>query len=141
MLLVVIFVVLLVGLAIYVAVQKAKAVEAARLAYLQSLADLRQAPANADLKQKTLALGRQYSFATRDNKGTTVFDEVALMNDLNAACAAANVRPVVETVRSTASLASPSPEVRLQTLVSLRDKGLIEVDEYQRRRQEILNSL
>ena len=37
----------------------------------------------------TLSLGRAYSNPTRDKKGVSLFDEVALSNDIGAACAAA----------------------------------------------------
>jgi len=65
---------------------KAEALEAYRI----SLARLKADPRNADLRKHTLALGRIYSNLMRDNKGQTVFDEVALMNDISAACAGAS---------------------------------------------------
>src|SRR5215207_1901244 len=62
----------------------------AKRAYQDSLSHLKEKPTDADLKQQTLALGRHYSNLTRDQKGITVFDEVALSNDINAACAGAS---------------------------------------------------
>src|SRR5476651_489456 len=53
--------------------------DAALRAYRNSLESLKKTPTDADLKQSTLALGRFYSNLTRDKKGNTVFDEVALM--------------------------------------------------------------
>jgi hypothetical protein len=58
----------------------------AKKSCIDSLKDLKKDPANSDLRQKTLALGRAYSNLARDSKGQTIFDEVALLNDLNAAC-------------------------------------------------------
>ncbi len=117
---------------------KAKALEAAKQAYLKALSTLKSDPTNADRKQRTLALGRAYSNLTRDKKGNTVFDEVALMNDINAACAAASVSPE----RQLAVAAPPkSIEERLSTLGQLKDKGLIEHSEYEKRRAEILGSI
>ncbi len=57
------------------------AINAAREAYLKSLEELKGDPANASLKQRTLALGRSCSNLTRDQKGQTPFDEVALITD------------------------------------------------------------
>lgn len=122
-----------VGIAIFFGIQKAKELEAAKQACLQSIAELKQAPTNANLKQRTLALGRVYSNLTRDKKGNTVFDEVALMNDINAACAAASA--------GGSSLPRESIESRLQTLMTLKAKGLVDAAEYDRRRAEILASI
>lgn len=114
------------------AVLKNNAIEEARRAYLRSLAALKERPTNADLKQRTLALGRDYSDLTRDRKGQTVFDEVALLNDINAACAAAY----------TSRTENPtSAEDRLRTLSDLKAKGLIDEIEFSRRRSEILDSI
>lgn len=111
------------------AAQKRK--EEARRDYQDSLAKLKTNPANADLRQKTLALGRIYSNLMRDQKGNTLFDEVALMNDINAACAA--TLQVVSPQRSSDGL-----EDRLRTLQGLKDKGLIDEAEYSKRKEELL---
>jgi hypothetical protein len=63
--------------------KKAKAV------YDGSLNDLKRDPNNPDLRQRTLLLGRQYAELLRNGDSRTVYDEVALMNDINAACARA----------------------------------------------------
>jgi hypothetical protein len=126
----------IVGIVIYNGMQRAKALEAARQSYRQSLSELKNAPTNADLKQRTLALGRAYSNLTRDKKGHTVFDEVALMNDINAACAAANGRAA-----DPHTSGKESVEARLRTLVDLKEKGLIDASEYERRKAEILASI
>ena len=65
-------------------------INTARDAYLKSLEELKGDPANASLKQRTLALGRSCSNLTRDQKGKILFDEVAFMNYINAACAASH---------------------------------------------------
>lgn len=103
----------------------------AKQAYLDSLNKLKKNPTNADHRQKTLELGRHYSNLMRDSKGQTIFDEVALMNDLNAACAGA-------------PQASPAPtptgdiEERLAKLQSLKEKGLIDDTDYKQRKQELM---
>ena len=66
--------------------QRAKALEDARRAYHDSLAYLKAHPTNAEVRQGTLEYGRRYSNLTRNRRGVTIFDEVALMNDINAAC-------------------------------------------------------
>lgn len=129
-------VVIVVGLAIYLGIQKANAIEAAKKAYLESLSELKGHPTNADLKQHTLALGRAYSNLTRDKKGNTLFDEVALMNDINAACAAATAHAA----GSAPSIATTS-EDRLRILSDLKTKGLIDEVEFAKRRSEILSSI
>lgn len=127
------------GLAIYSGMAKAKALEAAKQKYLDALSALKLHPTNADLKQTTLALGRAYSNLTRDKKGNTLFDEVALMNDINAACAAAgtNLMPAP----SALPVPTKTAEERLSTLAQLQEKGLIEKSEYDKRRTEILESI
>lgn len=127
--------VLIVVAAIIYAVMKNRVIEEARKAYLASLADLKARPTDADLKQRTLALGRDYSNLTRDNQGNTVFDEVALMNDINAACAAATGHA------NLAPTSSASAEDRLTILNNLRAKGLVDDAEYVKRRNEILDSI
>jgi hypothetical protein len=102
----------------------------AKLAYLDSLNKLKKSPTNADLRQKTLELGRHYSNLMRDSKGQTVFDEVALMNDLNAACAGALV--------TTAPTPAGDIEERLAKLQSLKEKGLIDDSDYKQRKQELM---
>src|SRR5713101_238931 len=72
-----------------------KALDKAKHDYQDSLSKLKAVPANADLRQKTLHLGRIYSNLTRKKKGVTLFDEVALMNDINAACAGAAMASVL----------------------------------------------
>lgn len=118
---------------------KAEALKQARARYEASLAALKRDPNNADLKQATLALGRAYSQLTRDKKGVTLFDEVALMNDINAACAGAGLHPQQRVVA--ASQVQESVEQRLQKLSDLSAKGLISQTEHDQRRSAILNSI
>ena len=135
-----IFIILLVvyfGFTIYAAILQGKRIDTARLNYLQALESLKQDPTNANMKQHTLAIGRAYSTHTRDKKGNTLFDEVALMNDINAACAAAAVNPNI----SVAASATTSVELRLQTLIGLRNRAIIDAAEYEKRRTDILNSI
>ena len=67
--------------------------------------------------------------------GTANFDEIALMNDINAACARA------ESKVATGENAKPSIEVRLAKLDELRSRQLITEQEYQSRRMQILEEV
>lgn len=79
--------------------------------------------------------GRRYSALARQSGGTTVFDEVALSNDLNAAAAAAAVRA------PQAQPAVASLEERLERLRALEEKGTITADEHRQRRAELLREV
>ena len=115
---------------------KRKRIEEARIAYQSSLRALRSDPTNATLKQKTLDLGRVYARAVREGGSETLFDEMALSNDLSAATASASASP-----SPASSSASASVEKRLADLASLREKRLIDDEEYTRKREQILSDL
>ncbi len=60
--------------------------------YKNSLEALKNNPTDANRKQKCLQFGRELASLTRNYQGiegVTIFDELALMNDINAACAGA----------------------------------------------------
>lgn len=109
----------------------------AREAYQRALVRLKADPRNPDLRQQTLALGRTYSNLMRDKKGRTIFDEVALMNDINAACAGASTYGV----SNTEHVAFNEIETRLKKLSTLKTRGLIGEAEYSARRKEILEEI
>src|SRR5262245_30300300 len=119
-----------VGIIFFFAHLDAKKVQAALEAYRSSLQALKKDPANSDLRQKTLNLGRIYSNLARDKKGITIFDEVALMNDINAACASTQYAVHAPSV---AQQSSSSVEERLSQLQSLREKDLINEEDFLRR--------
>ena len=106
-------------------------------AYQASLDKLRQDPTNSSLRQETLRLGRDYSSLTRSNKSVSIFDEVALMNDIQAACAGA----IRTHGTSAARQAGPSIDERLENLESLRSKGLVSEEEYQTKRQQMIDEI
>ena len=118
-------------------IEQGKQRAAAKADYERSLEALKRNPTNADLRQRTLELGRTYSNRTRNQSGVTVYDEVALANDIGAACAAAAApatgqpsTPGVKTV-----------EERLQDLGRLRNRNLITDEEYSSRRRQILEEI
>ena len=112
-----------------------KRLNQARDAYFDSLARLKAKPTSADLRQTTLQLGRTYSNLTRNQQGVTIYDEVALSNDINAACAGAT------TVVSNQQTDLQTIESRLQKLAELKSKGLIDEQEYAARRTKILDEV
>ena len=109
----------------------------AQQAYLESLEQLKHNPADPHLRQETLRLGRIYASKVRSSGRVAVFDEVALMNDINAACAAVSVaRPL-----QAATPPSSSIESRLARLADLKNQGHISEAEYAERRRQILNEV
>lgn len=111
--------------------EKAERLRAANEAYKQALVQLKTDPSNPNVKQRALELGRAYAAITREQSGAgsgvTIFDEMALSNDISAATAGA-----------TASKSSASVEDRLRSLDTLRTKGLVNDAEYAERRRQIL---
>ncbi len=97
--------------------------------YQNSLERLRNDPNNAELRQQVLSLGRVYSNLTRNSEGVTVYDELALKNDIDAACAGA------------VSVQNKSIEDRLKTLQQLLSNGHITQEEYQQRKEKILDDV
>jgi hypothetical protein len=128
-----------------------KAIEAARYAYQEALTDLKKHPADPNKKQHALTLGRTYSNLTRNKRGVTIFDEMAVMNDLNAATAHAYqaapsptsyVPPTAPAAYTPASSTQTlDPAERLRKLDDLKTQGLINAEEHAARRAKILEDL
>ena len=117
--------------------RRKEAIRSAESAYKRALADLRKDPNNSNKREKALRLGRAYADLVRDDK-RTMFDEVAVMNDLNA------IQPTAEPKAAKvekAPVATDSTEQRLAKLDDLKSKGLITEDEYQNRRSAILDQI
>lgn len=117
-------------------IQRVKQAEADYRTILQRL---KGEPNNPDLKEQALKLGRKYSGLTRQfhgNGGVTIYDEMAISNDINAACAAApnafQIKP---------GKAGDSIEERLHRLADLKAKGFIDEGEYELRRRRILDEV
>jgi Short C-terminal domain len=139
------FWILLIGVVVIgllVSLGKNQKADEAKKAYQASLTDLKSDPTNAGLRQATLELGRTYSNLTRNGRGVALFDEVALMNDLNAAAGGtmAIAHPTMPAVVSEAAGAG-SVEARLEQLSRLKERGLIDDAEFRERRASILGDL
>ena len=127
-------IVLGIGLYFHNLSQVNKNLQHAFTSYRQSLELLKQQPNDPELRQKTLGLGRYYSNLTRNNKGVTVYDEVALSNDINAACAGAG--------QTAKDLTATRPiEEQLDQLKALLEKGIISEQEYSERRNKLLDEV
>ncbi|MCI5125955.1 MAG: hypothetical protein D3925_16165 [Candidatus Electrothrix sp. AR5] len=67
----------------------------------------------------------------RDKEGNTLFDEVALMNDIKAARAATQHAVA-------APMSYRDVETRLRKLQGIKSKGLIDDADYQKRKGELM---
>ncbi len=84
-----------------------------------------------------VAIGREYASLTRKLQGVngiTVVDEVSIMNDINAASA-------IGVNASTKEIGNQTIIERLARLTELKDKNLINEQEYETRRQKILDEV
>jgi hypothetical protein len=115
--------------------------KAAADAYYASLEALKRNPTNPEVRQQTLHLGRAYSNLTRNKKGVSLYDEVALSNDINAACAAAGNAGPFSNSEPAPTTGGLSIEQRLSRLQDLRSQGIITDEEYQARRSKILDEV
>lgn len=104
----------------------------AKADYERALLKLRREPCNPALRAKVLDLGRHYSFLSRDEIGIAIFDEVALMNDLQAAATGNH---------SEFEPPKASIEERLEKLEKLKQKGYISDEQYESRNSKILDDL
>lgn len=107
-----------------------------RFVYQATLARLRESPSDPHLKQRTLDAGRALAATTRKGSGVAIFDEVALMNDIQAACAGAQQGAPPPSQSPTLSI-----EQRMRRLDDLLSASVISEQEYQAKRKELLAQL
>jgi hypothetical protein len=109
----------------------ARKVGAAEDAYLASLDLLRTSPLDPRLREETLALGRAY-IEVRSRHGLRKgFSELALSNDINAACAHAVNHPgavAKVAVVNAGSLSTDSVAKQIEDLNNLRRSGVLSDD-------------
>lgn len=103
--------------------------------YWTALQQLRQVPHSSERREATLTAGREYVRLVREGGRETVFDEVALMNDINAAAG--------QQVSATVGQAGPqlSHEERLMRLQKLAAEGHLTKEEYVEARKRLLSEL
>lgn len=121
------------GIGIILFAIKLAASNGAKAAYDAALSELASTPSDAALRKKTLELGRVYSNILRNNKGVTTFDEVALMNDINAACGSG--------AHKEKGMSPLTIDERLKMLAELKAKGLISDTEYDQKRTLVLSDV
>ena len=117
--------------------QQREVIETARFLYNKALDELRKDPNDTSKREEALTLGRRYADLVREDHRTT-FDEVALMNDLNA------IQPTASTITvevDNSAETVDSTEQRLNELEHLRSDGFITEAEYQERRSAILDEI
>jgi hypothetical protein len=129
---------LAIGLIFFIEWRKRSERDAAQAAYHEALRALKAKPTSADLRQQALARGRAYSNLTRNRRGVTVYDEMAVMNDIQAATAGATAAASAPTP---VAMSATSVEDRLKRLDELRAKGIVNDQEYEERRRKILEEL
>ncbi|QEF96148.1 hypothetical protein Mal15_01740 [Stieleria maiorica] len=56
-------------------------------AYQAALSELRAYPNDSEKRENALRLGREFSRLSREDNKETVYDELAIKNDIDAACA------------------------------------------------------
>jgi len=115
--------------------------ETARSAYYRSLDRLKRDPANPSIKMETIRLGRRYSSVMRDSAGRTIFDEVAIANDINAACTMALPPQNPPLPRPPVPAQPKSIEERLRRLADLKAAGLIDDAEYTFAKASIIDEI
>lgn len=128
------------GALIAVSVSNSEAKKDAANAYRKALSLLKQSPGDPHLRESALNTGRHYANLTRNSKGVAIFDEVALANDINAACAATSMVVQERLVGRKDSTSEHRIEIRskLTELKVLADEQLISQQEYEKARAELL---
>ena len=118
-------------------IAKAVARSQAKAAYQQALAILERNPTDGGARKRALRLGRAYSNLMRDGEGETLFDEVAVRNDMDAV--SGGKTEIVGGTPPRSHAAPPALENRLADLKNFRDNGLISEEEYAAKRRGILD--
>lgn len=124
------------GIWMFVSSQQKK--QAAQEEYQKAIQKLKKDPTNSAFREDALRKGRHYSHLTRNSQGVTIYDEVAIKNDLDAATAGATL--AMQTIAPVTTPSTP-PEERLKKLDELKSKGLLTDQEHANRRAAIIDEL
>ena len=98
-------------------------------AYQNAVQKLKKDPNNPDLRANALQLGRLYSESIKGQTGAEQFNEVTMMNDINAACAGAVVK--VE-VTNAFAVSGKSVAQEIEKLGQLFLAGVVTAEEFER---------
>lgn len=112
--------------------ERSKRIQEAKIGYSAALDQLRKDPGNTELRETALQQGRIYANLARDDR-RSMFDEVALMNDLSA------IQPTTQATDPNKT--TKDVKSRLIDLESLYNDGIITKEEFEERRNEILSEL
>lgn len=143
----VIIIVVVIAISISSSNDKQARITALQKSYADSLDLLRSDPTNPTYHEQALQTGRQYSSATRDNKGVTLFDETALANDIRAVTANASQIALAQqqlTAEDTKKQSLPDNQSiaeRIAALKMLKEAEMISDEEYESKRKAILDSI
>jgi hypothetical protein len=132
--------IVIIGIALFInASRRGARLRSAEEAYQKALHDLRRAPHSSKQREATLLAGREYARVARENKRETIFDEIALMNDINAiAGQQVSAQPTGRKEQTEPQL---SYEERLERLQRLAAAGHLTKDEYVEKRRRLLDEL
>ncbi|HVL38843.1 MAG TPA: SHOCT domain-containing protein [Fimbriimonadaceae bacterium] len=132
---------------VVVMIAQSQAKEQAKQAYRAALEHLKMHPADPRAREDALAKGRIYSNMTRNGPGVAIYDEMAIKNDLDAACAAHAAGPPVRghfdvpRVNGSLNFGVDEPAAKLQRIKELHQRGLISDEEFSQKKAEVLASL
>jgi hypothetical protein len=127
-----IWIVVGVVLGVLYAIGKSANTKNAKKAYEDALEQLKQSPTDPNLRQKTLQLGRKYSNLTRNSKGVTIFDEMALKNDIDAACARAAEVAAIHASKPVSAAAE------IRKLTELLEESILTPEEWQSAKAQLV---
>ncbi len=119
----------------------ARRLASAKKVYERNLVLLKSSPSSADQRKRTLESGRYYSLLTRENKSVTIYDEMAINNDIFAACGGTAVYPdVASNTENGAEINLPEDDgiSRLERLARLHEQGSLTNVEYAAAKATIL---
>lgn len=103
-------------------------------AYYSELEILRTSKETLEQKEKVLKLGRDYYSWLRDDCILTQFDEISLQNDLSVS--ASKIYFDSENNNKESNNISTADEI--EKLASLKEKGILTEEEFQKKKKEIL---
>jgi hypothetical protein len=123
------------GLVVWSWVRGARGIMNAERAYRASLADLRADPTNPHLREETLELGRRVIRLNSRSGVRGGLSELAMTNDINAACAHAVNHPGAVArvaVVNPGALSTDSVAKQIEDLNNLRRIGVLTDEEFER---------
>lgn len=137
---VMVVIIFFIGRITFLAIAKTEKIATSKAAYHASLETLTGDPTNPRLRKATMEFGRVYSNIARNNNGVALFDEVALMNDINAACGG------ITAISNSGNPPTPpdaglSIQDRLTKLRQLKEHGFISESEYEKKRQQLISEV